>query len=106
MKIVLLGDQVADCQLFLRNVLTLKDNLILKSLLDRVTFALHQEIHHQPHRSHSKDIPRFSTLKELIERHYASCRPNPALESAFLCLAQLSHFVWLVFRHERSYAKC
>ena len=96
MEIVLLGDQQAECQQFLQYVCTLRDNLILKSLFDRVTFALHQEISHQPHRSYSKRIPRFRTVKELVERYYAIGQPNPALESALLCLAQLSHFVWLV----------
>ena len=96
MEIVLLGDQQADCQQFLERVLTIRGNLILESLLDRVVYSLHQELSRQTLRSHSKRIPRFSTVKELVERYYTSGEPIPALDSALLCLAQLSHFVWLV----------
>ena len=94
MEIILLGDQLADWQHFLREVFTLTDNLILKSLLERVTLTLHQEISYQPNRSFSKRLPRFSTVKELFEWYCRSGQSNPALESTFLCLAQFAHFVW------------
>lgn len=96
MEILLFGDQQADCQLFLRHVFHLKGNPILTSFLDRVGSALREEISRQPNRYHHKRIPRFSTVRELVERHYASGQPNPAIESAIICLAQLSHFIWLV----------
>lgn len=96
MEIVLLGDQLAECQQLLKQVITIKDNIILGSLLDRVASALLQEISLDPHRACIKQISRFSTTKELIEWYYSKGQPNTALESAFLCLAQLTHFVWLV----------
>ena len=96
MEIILLGDQLAECQPFLREVFALTDNLILKSLLERVTSTLRQEILYQPNRSFSKRVPRFSTVKELFEWYCKSGQPNPALESTFLCLAQFAHFVWSV----------
>lgn len=94
MEVVLLGDQLGECQHLLKQVVTIKDNIILNSLLDRVASTIHQEISRDPYRTYSKQIPGFGTTKELVERYYASNQPNPALESAFLCLAQLSHFVW------------
>ena len=101
MDIVLLGDQLAECQHLLKQVVTIKDNIILNSLLDRVAAAVHEEIARDPHQTYSKQIPRFSTTKEIIEWYYKEGQPNPALESAFLCLAQLSHFVWSVKRMSR-----
>ena len=96
MEIVFLGDQQAECQQFLQRVFAINDNLILKSLLDQLNLALHQELSRQHHRLHHKRIPRFSNVKELAEHYYSSGHSIPALEAAFLCLAQLAHFVWLV----------
>ena len=95
MEILLFGDQQADCQLFLRHVFHFKGNPILTSFLERVGTALSEEIGRQPNRYYHKRIPRFSTVRELVERHYTSNQPNPAIESAIICLAQLSHFIWL-----------
>lgn len=94
MHTVLFGDQQPDCRDFLQQVFNIKDNIILKSLLDRVAVALHQEINSQPYRPHCKRIPRFSTVKDLVEQYYATDQLNTAVESAILCLAQLSHFIW------------
>ena len=96
MEIVLLGDQLAECQQFLRIIFSFKDNLILNSLLDRVVFTLHQEILNQSDKFHPGRFPRFASVKELFDWYCRSGRRDPALESTFLCLAQVSHFVWCV----------
>lgn len=106
MHIVLFGDQQPDCRDFLQQVFNIKDNIILKSFLDRVTIALHQELKSQPHRSHCKRIPRFSTVKNLVEQYYVTDQSNTALDSAILCVAQLSHFIWLASLLDGQRDKC
>ncbi len=94
MEILLFGDQEADCQVLLNHVFCLKENLVLSSFLGRVSIALCEEVFRRPHRPQHEAIPIFNSVQELVERHYASGQSNLAVESAIVCLAQLSHFIW------------
>ena len=94
MEVFLFGDQKADCHVFLKHVFCLKENLILSSFLGRVSIALREEVFRQPHRPYHEGIPVFDSVQELVERHYTSDQRTAAVESAIVCLAQLSHFIW------------
>ena len=94
MEIFLFGDQKADCHDFLEHVFSLKENLILSSFLARVNTALREEVYCQPQRPYHEALPIFDSVQQLVERHFASDQPTPALESAIVCLAQLSHLIW------------
>lgn len=94
MEIFLFGDQNADCHDFLRHIFSLKENPVLSSFLTRVGTALSEEVFRQPQRPYHEAIPAFESVQELVDRHYASDQPSPAVESAIVCLAQLSHFIW------------
>ena len=94
MQIFLFGDQNVDCHFFLKHIFCLKENLVLSSFLRRVSIALREEINCQPHRPSHEAIPIFDSVQELVERHYTSDNSDPAVESAVICLAQLSHFIW------------
>lgn len=94
MDILLFGDQKADCRVFLKHIFCLKENLVLSSLLGRVSIALREEVFRQPHRPYHEATPIFDSVQEPVERHYANDQSTPAVESAIVCLAQLSHFIW------------
>ena len=94
MEIFLFGDQTADCHVFLEHIFSLKENLVLSSFLARVKTALREEVVRQPQRPYHDAIPMFDSVQQLVERHYASDQPTPAVESATVCLAQLSYFMW------------
>ena len=94
MEIFLFGDQKADCHVFLEHIFSLKGNFLLSSFLARVNTALREEVFRQPQRPYHEAIPIFDSVQQLVERHCASDQRTPAVESAIVCLAQMSHFIW------------
>lgn len=92
MQIYVFGDQTVDYQLFLRQVFQRK-GLLLTTFLERAGNALREEISNLSSIRHGGRIPDFSNILELLERSSAVGLQHPALESAFVCLAQLAHFI-------------
>lgn len=93
MDIYVLGDQNADCQAFLRKIFLRKENVLLTSFLDRVCVVLREEVSRQSFPQHGSSYPGFSTVQELVERYHEEHRPNLAIESAIVCLSQLTNFI-------------
>ena len=92
MQIYLFGDQTVDCQVFLRQAFR-RNGLLLTTFLDRAGNALHEEISSRSSVRYRGRIPDFSNIIELLECYSAIGLQDPALESAFVCLAQLAHFI-------------
>lgn len=92
MQIYLFGDQTEDCQIFLRQAFQRK-GLLLTTFLHRAGNALHEEISSGSSVRYRGRIPDFSNILELLERYSALDLQHPAVESAFVCLAQLAHFI-------------
>lgn len=93
MELYIFGDQTADCRHFLRKVLLRKGNVLLASFLESAATALREEISRLSHVQYRERFPSFSNVQELVERYYEEGKPNPAIESAIVCLSQLAHFI-------------
>ena len=92
MQIYVFGDQTVDYRLFLRQVFQRK-GLLLTTFLERAGNALHEEISSLPSIREGGRIPDFGNILEFVERSSAVGLQHPAVESAFVCLAQLAHFI-------------
>lgn len=92
MEIYIFGDQTADCRAFLQKVFLRRRNLLLTYFLERASMVLREEISRQSNRRRVR-FPNFSTVQELVERYYNEGRPDPAIDSAIVCLSQLAHFI-------------
>ena len=93
MELYIFGDQTADCRQFLRKVLLRKGNVLLTSFLESAATALREEISQLSDVQYRSRFPSFSNVQELVERYYEEGKPNPAIESAIVCLSQLAHFI-------------
>lgn len=93
MDLYILGDQSSDCQAFLQKIFFQKENILLTSFLDDVCVVLHEEFSRQAFPQYGSSYPSFSTIQELVERYYEERRPNSAIESAIVCLSQLTNFI-------------
>lgn len=92
MDVVLFGDQTVDPKQFLTRVLRRKGCPLLSSFLEQVHVALQDEISALPAAAR-KSLPSFSNIAELVERYHSGEKPNVAIESTLICLAQLTHFI-------------
>lgn len=92
MDIILFGDQTVEVRSFLNKVLLKQNSPLLSKFLQTTQDVLRNEVSHLPKDSR-KRIPNFSTVHELVERYFSTGLPDAALESALVCLAQLSHFI-------------
>ena len=92
MDVYVFGDQTVDCRLFLRQVYQRK-GLLLTTFLERAGNALREEIAILPNIRHGASIPDFRNILELVDRSSTAGLRHPAVESAFVCLAQLAHFI-------------
>ncbi len=93
MELYIFGDQTADCRQFLRKILLRKGSVLLTSFLESAANALREEIARLPYVQYRQCFPGFSNVQELVERYYEEGKPNPAIESAIVCLSQLAHFI-------------
>lgn len=96
MDLLLFGDQTADQYPLLRKISQRKDNALLSTFLERVSVALRDEVTRLP-RSHRDSIPDFLTVQHLVEAYYEKGLKMPQLESCLVTIAQLAHFIGLVF---------
>ena len=91
-QIFIFGDQTNASDADLRQLLHVNDNSVLKSFLERVTYAIRVEINLLPV-VQQEWFPRFTTLLELLTARRHGTGDNPALELALLCINQLGRFV-------------
>jgi hypothetical protein len=87
MEIYLFGDQTADCRSFLERATSRKENTLLNLFLEKVAFAIRDEISKRPYIQ--SDIPNFGTVQELADRYFKADSPDTAIESTLVCLSQL-----------------
>ncbi|KAF2429556.1 ketoacyl-synt-domain-containing protein [Tothia fuscella] len=92
MNVFIFGDQTADQFTLLQKVVSRKDNTLLTSFLERVSVALREEVQLLP-RSQRDAIPDFLTINHLVEAYHDKGVKVAQLESCFLTIAQLAHFI-------------
>jgi hypothetical protein len=92
MNILIFGDQTADQYPLLRKACLRKENAILQTFLDRVGVALRDEVQRLP-RSQRDSIPDFLTVSHLVDAYYENGLKIPHLESCFVTIAQLAHYI-------------
>ena len=90
-QIFIFGDQTTAFDKELRQLLHVKDNVVLRSFFERTTYALRVEIAQLPAPKREK-FPRFTNLLDLLARR-RELENNPALELALLCISQLACFI-------------
>ena len=90
-QIFIFGGQTNSFDRDLRQLLHVKDNVVLRSFFERVTWALRVEIAGLPALK-QEPFPRFATFLDLLRRR-CKLGSNPALELALLCIAQLACFI-------------
>lgn len=92
MEIIICGDQTVDVCPFLAQALVRKRTPLLQTFFQRIRGVLEEEINLLPWEKRTK-IPHFSNLRGLVDEYSRGGVHIPSLESAFTCLAQLSHFI-------------
>lgn len=91
-QIVLFGDLTCDYVSGLQSMVAVKENPLLTSFFERVTFGLRQEIGELPASERSR-FARFITFNELVARVHKAPAVHPALEKALVCVYQLACFI-------------
>ncbi|SMR63496.1 unnamed protein product [Zymoseptoria tritici ST99CH_1A5] len=91
-NILLFGDQTAEQYPLLHRIVLRKDNVLLLSFVERCALALREETRTLS-RSQREVMPDFLTLSNLIEAYYQKGEKVLMLESAFLTIAQLGHYI-------------
>lgn len=96
MSIVLLfGDQTAEQYPLLRKVVLRYQNALVSTFLERVAVVLREEIKKLP-RTQRDTVPDFLTVSNLVEAYYEKGLDGfklPQIESAFVAIAQLGHYI-------------
>jgi len=93
MDLLLFGDQSTDYLPTFQALLKGHRGTILSEFFGSVNTALKLEIHALPDLK-GYVFPSFSDIDELVSKYERSLSQNATLDSALLCLAQLSHFIW------------
>ncbi|KAL9617637.1 MAG: hypothetical protein Q9160_007603, partial [Pyrenula sp. 1 TL-2023] len=100
-KILIFGDQTADCRTFLSAVFRRKGDVLLNSFLEQASYAIREEA--LSSRGVASNIPSFGTIQELTERYFRNGSSNAAIESALVCVAQLAHYIGYFEEQRPSY---
>ena len=88
MEVYVFGDQTAECKAFVKKAFARKEDYLLQAFLEKASEALRVENEARSHRHTT--VPNFGTILELVDR-YTGESPDPAIESAIVCLAQFAH---------------
>ena len=94
-NVLVFGDQTADQYPLLRKVVNRKDNALLSTFMERSSVALREEVSKLP-RSQRDQIPDFLTVLQLVEAYQEKGVKVPELESCFVTIAQLGHYIGYV----------
>lgn len=89
---ILFGDLTYDAVAGLRTLLTIKDDPLLVSFLERVSLALRAEIGSLPYNQRAGFV-QFLNFPELLGKVQSLPCLNPALETALACVYQFSCFI-------------
>jgi hypothetical protein len=89
MEIYVFGDQTAECKAFLKKACARREDWLLQAFLEKAAEALRVENTGRPCHTDAKP-PNFGTILELVDR-YTGESPDPAIESAIVCLTQFAH---------------
>jgi hypothetical protein len=92
MNVHVFGDQTADQIPLLRKVVSRKDNSLLSTFLERAAAALREEVERLP-KIQREVIPDFLTISQLVEAYVELGSKVPQLESVFVTIAQLGHYI-------------
>ncbi|KAK3074539.1 polyketide synthase [Teratosphaeriaceae sp. CCFEE 6253] len=99
-NVLLFGDQTAEQYQLLHKLVLRKENALVRSFVERVSLALREEVRALP-RSQRDVIPDFLTVNDLKEAYYQKGVKVPMLESAFVTIAQLGHYIGYFSDHPR-----
>lgn len=91
-KVILFGDLACDYTAGLQTLAIVKENPLLNSFFERVTFGLRQEIGLLAAGERAQ-FAGFTTFHELIARVRQKPFVHPALEIALVCTYQLACFI-------------
>ena len=92
LRVLLFGDQTADNGASIRNQLVAgRTNPLLCLFLDRVTLALRREVSELSPLDRRR-IPLFSSIDELADRAGSQKNLYPGIDTALLCIFQLSQY--------------
>lgn len=92
MNVHVFGDQTVDQIPLLRKIVSRRDNSLLLTFLERAGSALREEIERLP-KTQRAAIPDFLTISQLVQAYIDLERRVPQLESVFVTIAQLGHFI-------------
>jgi hypothetical protein len=92
MNVHVFGDQTADQIPLLRKIVSRRDNSLLSTFLERSASALREEVERLPKRQRDA-IPDFLTISQLVQAYVDLGKKVPQLESVFVTIAQLGHFI-------------
>lgn len=91
-QVLLFGDVTCDYDAGLRSLVARKDNPVLTSFFERVTFAIRAEIGKLPF-SDRDGFVKFTTFAELLTRLKNAKTRHHALEKALTCVHQFASFI-------------
>ncbi|KAB8239545.1 beta-ketoacyl synthase [Aspergillus alliaceus] len=91
-QIIIFGDLTCDSVAGLGSLVAIKDNPLLTSFFEKVTFGLREEIGRLPFEQRQRFV-RFITIEELLARVKQLACPHPALEKALACTYQFACFI-------------
>jgi hypothetical protein len=95
MNVHVFGDQTADQIALLRKIGSRRDNSLLATFLERASAALRSEVQRLPKRQRNA-IPDFLSISQLVLAYIELEHKIPEIESAFVTIAQLGHFIGYV----------
>lgn len=91
-NVFLFGDQTAEQYPLIHKIVLRKENALLRSFVERASVALREETRALP-RSQRELIPDFLTVSDLVEAYYQKGSKVAMLETAFVTIAQLGHYI-------------
>ena len=93
MEVLLFGDQTDLDHDFLQNSLHDTRKIpAVAAFLDATADILRQEIASLT-QVNQKNIPKFTTIQDLISRYFKEASVHPAIEASLTCISQFVHFL-------------
>ena len=93
-RVLLFGDQSKDVSSDLRELVSVKDNPLLLSFIEKAYITLRDEVARDPRTA--RDLPGFTSVENLLWRYSESGVRHPAIESALVCIYQIASLLRFV----------